>query len=208
MTDEFKIPDKINVDELKNLIHNFEGEKEKRVNEVLQRLRIPPTPTNLEKASKLVDRRVESGELNPDYTLNADTTSTSVGTSGNLQSIQASSRAGFVQNINNLLNNMLRGRNKQNLIDKAIDGIMSNELSGFAVVNPETNEILNIEIDYVLDCLADYKQDHQIPRKLEPLLLKLAEQLTSDEEVLIADYFINNNEFSIYVVEKFKEENT
>ena len=69
MTEEFKIPSKVSTSDLQKLLGTFNEEKQKRIDEILTRLHKQATDKNIEKVEKLLDRRIQTGELNPDYTL-------------------------------------------------------------------------------------------------------------------------------------------
>ena len=114
MTEEFKIPSKVSTNDLQKLLGTFNEEKQKRIDEILTRLHKQATDKNIEKVEKLLDRRIQTGELNPDYTL--------ANNSNN------STRSNLRNTLGNMLQKVLgRDRQAENTIEEALDSIMNAE---------------------------------------------------------------------------------
>ena len=191
MTEEFKIPSKVSTNDLQKLLGTFNEEKQKRIDEILTRLHKQATDKNIEKVEKLLDRRIQTGELNPDYTL-ANNSNNSV-------------RSNLRNTLGNMLHKVLgRDRQAENTIEEAIDSIMNAEDdSGFAVVDAKNKRVIHIPTNFVIDCLQKYKdKGNNLPYDVELLIGKNENDLSSNEEMILADYFGNNDEFSIFVIKE------
>ena len=64
---EFVVPNAVSMDMLQKLIDMKSDVKYKAIQKILTRLHKVETEENIEKASRLIDRRIENGTMTPDY---------------------------------------------------------------------------------------------------------------------------------------------
>ena len=63
---EFVVPNAVSMDMLQKLIDMKSDVKYKAIQKILTRLHKVETEENIEKASRLIDRRIEKGTMTPD----------------------------------------------------------------------------------------------------------------------------------------------
>ena len=64
---EFVVPNAVSMDMLQKLMDMKSDVKYKAIQKILVRLHKVETEENIEKASRLIDRRIENGTMTPDY---------------------------------------------------------------------------------------------------------------------------------------------
>ena len=194
---EFKVPDRVSMDLLKNLVSNKKQNKEKRIAEILKRMQLPKTIENMAKAERVIERRVEMGYMTSDYDLiDEEEKGYANGT------IQASPNANkpkpsFKQFLQSILTD---SDGDVNDFFKELMGDDDTEESCF-MINIKGRNVI-ITFSFITNLLDDYEQltGKPLPEKIKALANK---QNVSDEEAeTIMEYFANNKKFSEFIINK------
>lgn len=194
---EFKVPDKVSMDLLKNLVSNKKENKEKRIAEILKRMQLPKTIENMAKAERVIERRVEMGYMTSDYELiDEEEKGYANGT------IQAPPNANkpkpsFKQFLQSILTD---SDGDVNDFFKELMGDDDTDESCF-MINIKGRNVI-ITFSFITNLLDDYEQltGKPLPEKIKALANK---QNVSDEEAeTIMEYFANNKKFSEFIINK------
>lgn len=191
---EFKVPDTININDLKKLVTDKKKNKELRIAEILKRMQLPKTLDNMAKAERVIERRVEMGYMTSDYDLVDDEEkSYSNGTANVSTNIDTTKKKkpSFKEFIQDLL-----GTDDS---DTFLNDLL-NEKGGM-VTNIGGRPVL-ISYEFILNLIDDFEQlTHKtIPDNIKALRDK--ETLSDREESDLMEFMANNKDFSLFVVSK------
>ena len=191
---EFKVPDTVNMNDLKKLVTNRKNNKELRIAEILKRMQLPKTLDNMAKAERVIERRVEMGYMTSDYDLVDDEEkSYSNGTAS------IPTNVGTAKNKKPSFKDFLQELLGTDDSDTFLNDLL-NEKGGM-VTNIGGRPVL-ISYEFILSLIDDFEQlTHKtIPDNIKALRDK--ETLSDREESDLMEFMANNRDFSLFVVSK------
>lgn len=191
---EFKVPDTVNMNDLKKLVTNKKNNKELRIAEILKRMQLPKTLDNMAKAERVIERRVEMGYMTSDYDLVDDeekSYSNGTASTPTNRSTTQNKKPSFKDFLQELL-----GTDDS---DTFLNDLL-NEKGGI-VTNIGGRPVL-ISYEFILNLIDDFEQlTHKtIPDNIKALRDK--ETLSDREESDLMEFMANNRDFSLFVVSK------
>ena len=190
---EFKVPDKINNTMLAGFYKEKKANKDKRIKEILKRLKLSDSLDNLVKADRVIERRVAMGLLSVDYELMDDEEKAySGGVQAQTPTLTTNS------NTNNNTNIPL------NLISKLLGGIIgepsTSETAEAQVIFRYNGKLVNMNTTFIKNVLADYMENHDVPNEI--MTIAEREELTATDEQTLLHFFDEDKSFQRFCMDK------